>query len=235
MQVNIPWQYDESEHLATDFHDPQQVESYDARQQTDLPKEEELVKELGINVLHTVIEYGPGTGAFSLAAAQQCKHVYAVDISEAMLDYARRRIIAARLTNVTFTQAGFLTYQHEGDPVDFVVTKFAFHHLPDFWKCVALRNINQQLKMDGLFILEDVVFSFPPNQYDHHIQHWIDTLSSSGQSFSREDFEGHIREEHSTFAWILDGMLRQAGFRIEQVHYWSPMYAHYRCRKVQSI
>lgn len=232
MALYPAWQYDEFKNLATDFHDPQQVETYDARQQTNLQKEESFVQELGIGANHTVIEYGPGTGAFTLAAAKKGKQVYAVDISKAMLEYAERQTVAAGLTNVTFTQAGFLTYQHEGEPVDFIVTKFAFHHLPDFWKSVALQRINQQLKIEGLFILEDVVFSFPPDQYAEHIQRWIDTLSGSGQSFSREDFEGHIRDEHSTFAWILDGLLRQAGFRIERVHYWSPVYAHYQCRKI---
>jgi putative AdoMet-dependent methyltransferase len=179
-----------------------------------------------------VIEFGPGTGAFTLAAAQQCQHVYAVDISQAMLDYARRQADAAGLTNITYTQAGFLTYTHTDAPVDFVVTKYAFHHLPDFWKGVALQKINSLLLPGGLFVLEDVVFSFPPDQYEEHLQQWIDTLSGSGQSFSRADFEGHVRDEHSTFAWVLEGLLREAGFRIEHVHSWSPVYAHYRCRKV---
>lgn len=233
--MNPPWQYDEFKHLATDFHDPQQVSSYDARQQTNLQKEINFVQELRMTPQHTVIEYGPGTGAFSIAAARQCQHVYAVDISQAMLEYAQKQAVAAGITNISFLQAGFLTYQHQHEPVDFIVTKFAFHHLPDFWKCISLQKINQQLKMGGYFILEDVIFSFPPYQYEEHIQGWIDTMSSSGQSFSREDFEGHIRDEHSTYAWIIDGMLRQAGFRIERVHYWSPVYAHYRCQKIQSV
>jgi ubiquinone/menaquinone biosynthesis C-methylase UbiE len=232
MKANPPWQYDEFKHLATDFHDPQQVATYDARQRTNLQNEEKFVQELGIEAAHTVLEYGPGTGAFTLAAAKKCKHVYAVDISKAMLAYAHRQIVAAGLANVTFSQAGFLTYVHAGEPVDFIVTKYAFHHLPDFWKAVALQKMNKLLKRDGLLVIEDVVFSFPPDQYAEHVQNWIDTMGNSGQSFSREDFEGHIRDEHSTFAWMLEGLLRDAGFRIERVHYWSPIYAHYRCRKI---
>ena len=233
MNASHAWQYEEFKHLATDFHDPQQVERYDARQQTNLQNEERFAQELKIDASHTVIEYGPGTGAFTLAAAKRCKQVYAIDISKAMLDYAHRQTVAAGLSNVEFVQAGFLTYLHQGEPVDFVVTKFAFHHLPDFWKAVALQKMNGVLKADGILVLEDVVFSFPPDQYKEQIQNWIDTQSRSGQSFSKEDFEGHIRDEHSTFAWILEGMLRDAGFRIEQVHYWSPLYAHYRCRKIK--
>ena len=34
MKAYLQWQYDEFKHLATDFHDPQQVETYDARQHT---------------------------------------------------------------------------------------------------------------------------------------------------------------------------------------------------------
>jgi ubiquinone/menaquinone biosynthesis C-methylase UbiE len=233
MQTYPQWQYNEFKHLATDFHDPQQVKTYDARQHTNIENEKRLVKELGMGTSHTVIEYGSGTGGFTLAAAKTCKQVYSVDISEAMLDYARSHTAAVGLTNIEFIQAGFLTYTHRGEPVDYIVTKFAFHHLPDFWKSIALQKMNKFLKPDGLLVLEDVVFSFAPQQYEEHLQNWIDTQSSNGQSFSKEDFEGHIRDEHSTFAWVLEGLLREAGFGIEQVHYWSPIYAHYRCRKIR--
>jgi hypothetical protein len=42
----------------------------------------------------------------------------------------------------------------------------------------------------------------------------------------------HIREEHSTFGWIIEGMLRQAGFAIEEADYFAPEYAQYFCRKI---
>ncbi|NJM70023.1 MAG: hypothetical protein HC862_07205 [Scytonema sp. RU_4_4] len=45
------------------------------------------------------------------------------------------------------------------------------------------------------------------------------------------DFEMHVREEHSTFAWIIEGMLTCSGFEIEQVNYVTPEMAEYICTK----
>jgi hypothetical protein len=42
----------------------------------------------------------------------------------------------------------------------------------------------------------------------------------------------HVREEHSTFAWIIEGMLKQAGFRIVEMNHVSPVLAEYLCEKV---
>ena len=33
------------------------------------------------------------------------------------------------------------------------------------------------------------------------------------------ELEAHVREEHSTFAWILEGMLQRAGFRVDDADY----------------
>lgn len=48
-----------------------------------------------------------------------------------------------------FLPGGFLTYQHQGPPLDAVVTQIALHHLPDFWKQIALLRIFDMLKEGG--------------------------------------------------------------------------------------
>jgi putative AdoMet-dependent methyltransferase len=160
------WQYNELQRLAVDFHDPRRVEVYDSQQGTDLEHERQLVRSLGISDQDTVIEYGAGTGAFLLAAAPVCAHIHAIDVSQAMITHSSRRTKEAGLTNITFHHKGFLTYQHQDQPVRFVVSKFALHHLPDFWKVAALSKINACLRMGGFFLLEDVVFSFDPESYE---------------------------------------------------------------------
>ncbi len=205
MSHSPPWLFDEFKHIGVDFADPQQVQTYDDRQGTQLAGERQLVARLNIGEGDHVIEFGPGTGAFTLAAAEAGAHVIGVDISQAMLDYGQSKAAAMGLTNSSFVQSGFLSYQHEGNPVDFVVTKFAFHHLSDFWKAVALHRINQLLKMGGTFYLCDVVFSFKTEEYEHHLNQWIDEVAGDGgNGFSRRDFEMHIRDEYSPFAWILE-------------------------------
>ncbi len=47
--------------------------------------------------------------------------------------------------------------------------------------------------------------------------------------FSREDCEAHVREEYSTYTWVLEGFLERAGFQIVEKSYPGPEYAEYIC------
>ena len=42
----------------------------------------------------------------------------------------------------------------------------------------------------------------------------------------------HVREEHSTFGWIIEGMLARAGFRIRRTDCGGPAYGDYTCVKI---
>jgi putative AdoMet-dependent methyltransferase len=95
---------------------------------------------------------------------------------------------------------------------------------------VTFSRIASMLKPGGWFYLQDVVFSFPPTEHEAEIQAWIDRVAKpEGQGWTRQDYEMHVREEHSTFAWIIEGMLEQSGFRILEVNYLSAVLAEYLC------
>ena len=182
---------------------------------------------------HRLIDLGTGTGSFALQAARRCAQVHAVDVSRAMLDYARGKASAAGLKNIEFHRGGFLTYEHRADPADTIVTRFALHHLPDFWKMAGLLRMRDMLKSGGTLYLRDVVFSFEPSKYRSEVAAWIDRAAApSGRGFTVADFESHVREEYSTYGWIIEGMLARVGFRIESAVYDDPTYAEYICSKI---
>ena len=54
----------------------------------------------------------------------------------------------------------FLTYDHAGPPADVVDSRHALHHLPDFWKAMALSRIAGMLRSGGVLRLWDVVYAF---------------------------------------------------------------------------
>lgn len=58
-----------------------------------------------------------------------------------MLERLGHKADEAGVDNVEIAAAGFLTYDHRGDPADIVYSRYALHHLPDFWKVVALRRV----------------------------------------------------------------------------------------------
>ena len=228
------WFYNEWQQIGVDFEDTAQVEAFDRNQKSSSPEaERSLIQRLGISKGHTVIDLGAGTGTFAIQAAIAGAYVYAVDVSPVMLDYARQKACNANAFNIEFYHNGFLTYEHNAEPADFIVTKSALHHLPDFWKMVALLRIASMLKNEGILYLRDVIFSFNPAVYQSHIEDWIERVAKPpGEGFTKLDFEMHVREKHSTFAWIVEGMLQRAGFKIVEADYLTPESAQYVCKKV---
>lgn len=231
---NFPnWYLDESKMVGVDFGDTAQVEVYDRNQTSSTPeKEQSLVTRLGITSDHTVVDLGAGTGTFAIQAALAGASVHAVDISHAMLMYAQYKAQSIGATDIHFHQAGFLTYEHQDDLVDFVITKNALHILPDFWKMIAFLRMAALLKPGGILYLRDVIFSFPPADYETSITEWIKQVAKSeGEGWTVRDFELHVQEEHSTFTWIIEEMLAQAGFEVTEMQYLSSTYAEYVCIK----
>ena len=231
MDQRPPWFFDEMKQVGVDFEDEKQVAAYDRNQGSSREKDRELLAQLGLGQSHTLIEFGCGTGVLARTAAEICKKVHAVDVSAGMLEYLRGEAEKEGLTNLECHHAGFLTYSHNDNPVDFVVTKYALHHLPDFWKCIALRRMKEMMKPGAMFYLRDVVFSFDASEYTNGIQSWINRVAKpKDDGFSRDEFEMHVREEYSTFAWILEGMLERTGFTIEDSSKTGGAYAYYICR-----
>ena len=60
------------------------------------------------------MEFGCGTGQFTLEAAAVCDAVVAVDVSPVMLRGLTAKLSERGVTNVDVEQAGFLTYEHDG-------------------------------------------------------------------------------------------------------------------------
>jgi ubiquinone/menaquinone biosynthesis C-methylase UbiE len=234
---NYPsWQYDEMKQIGKDYDNPAEVEAYDARHGKfrNVEKENEAILEaLCVKPEDVLIEIGTGTGAFALKAARQCSKVYAVDISSAMLAFAKRKAEQAGITNIVFCRGGFLTYSHAAPPADAVVTCTALHHLPDFWKGMALLRLNRMLKPGGQLYLSDVIFE--QQNAAGNIERLIAQVEKAGGRDIREDVEFHVRNEFSTYDWIMDGLLERAGFEITNKVIQDGVIGRYLCRTSQAF
>lgn len=234
----MSWKYDEKKHCGVDYGSAEEVAVYDTRHQQfrDYAKEVDgFLSELSSDDTRnmTLIDLGCGTGAFSINAAHCFKRIYSVDISKMMLQVAQDKAIKQRIDNITFINAGFLSYHHVPEPADLLLSRFAFHHLPDFWKQEALLNMNRMLKIDGLFFLYDVIFNFEAYESDDAIGGWIQSYASRVQPEFLKEFEIHIREEYSTYSWIMDGLMERAGFFVEKKGTDDNIHMMYRCRKTE--
>lgn len=228
------WQYDERKPCGVNYNNTWHAWSYDRshRKFRDYEAEgEEIIAALGSNKNHVVMDMGCGTGAFAIHAAKFFKKVFAIDISNAMLKRARRKARKAGLCNIEFRNAGFLTYEHGAEPVDALVSVAALHHLPDFWKMIALRRLAGVVKAGGKVYIRDVVFSFDPDRYKYSIRAFIQKMVNHIAPGMKWELETHFRQEYSTFGWIMEGMLEKAGLQIESADYKDKYFAAYLCTK----
>ncbi len=139
------WKLDETVHAGQEHLDPAFVAGFDRKQGYPDPASDiALLDERGV----------------------------AVDVSPAMIDYLRSRAESAGVA-LELAHAGFVSYEHQGEPVDAVYTRHALHQLPDFWKVVALHRIARILRPGGVLRLRDLVYDFPSAATEQVMDRWV--------------------------------------------------------------
>jgi SAM-dependent methyltransferase len=221
------WLLDEEAHAGGEHLRSEYVAGYDRKAGFDVDPDIELLRRHGLGPDAVLVDIGAGTGVLAAAAAPLCRRAVAVDPSPAMLAVARGR------GGFECVRAGFLTYQHAGDAPLLVYSRNALHHLPDFWKAVALRRISSMLVPGGVFVLRDIVYSFEPDEADGVFEAWFAAAPAQPEDgWTRAELEAHVAGEHSTFSWLLEPMLEHAGFALDDVwHSETRTYARYVCTK----
>ena len=215
--------FDERAHAGPEHLEPAYVAGYDAKTRLDLDDALELLRLHGLGRETTLVDLGCGTGLLAAAAASEARRVVGVDPSPAMLERARSRSAA-----VEWVEAGFLTYEHAGEPPQLVHSRHALHHLPDFWKGVALARIHDLLAPGGVLVLRDLVYDFGPAESGARIDAWLEAATpTAAEGWTRNELEAHVRREHSTFTWLLEPLLERAGFEIRARDVRRGVYATY--------
>ena len=225
------WVVDELAHAGRENLDAAHVARYDGKMDGEAAAELAALRAAGLSEDATVVDIGAGTGQFTLAAAEAVRKVVAVDVSPAMLERLRAKLRDRGVGNVECVAGGFLTYEHGGEPADLVYSRLALHHLPDFWKARALVRVAEMLRPGGILRLSDVVYGFDPAEAVDWLEDWMSKMASESVEggWTRAELEEHVRDEHSTFTWLLEPMIERAGFEIEQADYSEDrILAHYR-------
>tara|TARA_R110002111_G_scaffold1841_3_gene12477 strand:+ start:577 stop:1347 length:771 start_codon:yes stop_codon:yes gene_type:complete len=226
------WRYNEFQQTGKDYASQDEVDVYDPTHDDfrDLAKElKETVNWLNPKPNSKILDIGCGTGNFSIQLSTLCEKVYAIDVSETMLKFAQSKAIAANATNISFSHTGYLNFDLPKDHLDGVISSLSLHHLPDFWKSVALNRIFRVLKPGGRFYLYDVVI--PDQQSKDTIDAFIDRQERRGGAFMKEDTIIHFKEEFSTFDWVMKKLLLDAGFLIEKEILSDGVFKNYFCQK----
>jgi 2-polyprenyl-3-methyl-5-hydroxy-6-metoxy-1,4-benzoquinol methylase len=184
---------------------------------------------LGVQPGWRIADIGCGQGTLACEAAKMGAQVDAIDIAPAMLALAEIQARDSRVSLKT-QSAGLLSFSSEPDTFDLIVSEFTLHHLPDFWKAVALSRMFRALKPGGRLFLRDIVFVGVPDGAERDIAQWAD-FNIKNHDFPREDVATHMRDEHSTFGWVIERMLTDVGFTLISADYHAPLHGTYLCRK----
>jgi ubiquinone/menaquinone biosynthesis C-methylase UbiE len=224
---------DELAHAGPEHLDPAFVAGYDRKQGFPDPAEDvDAFAAYGLGAGSALVDLGAGAGQFALAAARRFGHVTAVDVSPAMLAVLRERAAAGGLANLYCVQAGFLSYQHHGRQADGVYTRNALHQLPDFFKALALDRIARILRPGGVLRLRDLIYDFRPADAGEIFRRWFaGAAGDPAAGYTGADYAEHIRTEFSTFRWLLEPMLAEAGFEVVTVDFERRLYGAYTCVK----
>lgn len=232
---SIPrWYYNENSHSGVNYSNQEIVKDYDNQHAKfrDFETEANKISQaLNIGKNDTIVDLGCGSGELSIQLSSRCKKIYAVDISTNMIDLCNKKISEKKLENITPICSGLLSYQHDSEPADIVISNVVLHHLPDFWKMIALKKINDLLKPGGKFFLFDIVYSFPVENHKENITNWLNGMKEKAGEKMMEESIIHVRDEFSTWDWIIEKMLELSGFKIVHIAGEMPNTKAYICIK----
>jgi 2-polyprenyl-3-methyl-5-hydroxy-6-metoxy-1,4-benzoquinol methylase len=219
------WYYNERGRIGLE---PAVASIYDRHDDSDL-RARAALKMLGVQRGWRVADIGCGNGVLATEAALMGAEVDAIDISPAMLAlaeiYARDRKALVRTQS-----AGLLSFAYQPSSYDLIVSEFTLHHLPDFWKAVAMARIFAALKPGAGFYLRDIVFVSMPDGSERSVEQWAD-FNTKNHDFARDSVVSHMRDEYSTFGWVMERMLTEVGFTLVSADYHAPLHGTYLLQK----
>jgi len=224
------WWLDELQHAGPEHLDPEYVSGYDTKAGTDPNEDLDTLQRFGMNAMSTVVDVGAGTGTFVFAVAPLVARVVAIDVSPAMTAHLRAGASARGLTNIEVVDGGFLSYEHTGSPADIVYSRNALHHLPDFWKAIALTRLRSWMAPGGVLQLLDLVFDFDPDEAEPRLAEWMSgAVADQRVGWTADELAEHVRCEYSTYSWLFEPMLERCGFEIVERSYVRRAYGTFTC------
>lgn len=164
----------------------------------------ELVGHAKLRGDERVLDVGCGAGHTAFAFAPHVAAVEGLDLTEAMLDQARRLAGERELANVSFRLGDVEALPHADRSFDIVTSRQCAHHFPHLER--ALAEIARVLVPGGTFLVVDSVAPEKPSQ-DRFINE-LEVLRDPS----------HVRD-HTCSQWRQ--MLYAAGFESELLDTWS--------------
>lgn len=151
----------------------------------------------GIGRNAEVLDIGIGTGNLADRIQRRGCRVTGIDQSREMLN-----IVKGKLPHIKVRLGEFLKIPFENGTFDVIVSTYAFHHLTDDEKSVAIEEMLRVLKRDGKIVIGDMMFE---NQASRR-----DILSSASEVQRIE-----IEDEYYSDIQMLDAEFKKHGKKLK--------------------
>ncbi|WP_082234852.1 class I SAM-dependent DNA methyltransferase [Halobacillus massiliensis] len=159
---------------------------------------EQMLQELADIAISPVLEFGVGTANLTKKMTDQNKVVIGIEPSDEM-----RKIALVKCPEAAIYRGDFINFPSLQTPVRSVVSSFAFHHLNDQEKRLALKQYYDKLEADGEVIFIDTLF-----KDEAYKQQLIQEAEDQGHLNLAQD----LREEYYPFLEDLEQMFLQLGY-----------------------
>lgn len=113
-----------------------------------------ILKEVAAKSSGNVYEFGVGTGNLTEKLLEQGKFVFGFEPSDGM-----RKIAEQKLPNINLVKGDFLNFPLPSEAPETIVSTYAFHHLTDEEKELAIENYSRILLENGKIIFADTLFT----------------------------------------------------------------------------
>ncbi|WP_350019627.1 class I SAM-dependent methyltransferase [Priestia flexa] len=175
------------------------VEGHDQEYQEVFRNYEEILQAVANRSSGNVIEFGVGTGNLTKKLLENNLTVTGIEPSNSM-----RKLAAGKLGELaTLSDGDFLAFPAPKEQVDTIVSTYAFHHLTDKEKELAIRNYSNLLQTDGKIVFADTMF-----ETNEAFQETIEYAKQHKFFNLAED----LQREYYTTIPVLKNLFEQNGF-----------------------
>ncbi len=147
-----------------------------------------------------VLEFGVGTGNLTSILLNVGLDVTGVEPSKAMREKA-----SERLPDITFHDGDFMAFPTPTKPVQTIVSTYAFHHLTDEEKEIAIHKYSQLLGQNDKIVFADTAFKDENARIEMH-----EKVKAKGYFNLLQD----LQTEYYTTIPVLKELFQKHGFRV---------------------
>ncbi|OEF99195.1 SAM-dependent methyltransferase [Vulcanibacillus modesticaldus] len=166
---------------------------------------ESILDEVANRSFGTVMEFGVGTGNLTKKILDKGLDVIAIEPSEAMRQKALEKI-----PNLSIYNGDFLNFPTVKSTINTIVSTYAFHHLTDDEKNLAIKKYSQILKTGDKIVFADTMFE---NEWERQ------KIMDEAKELGYLDLLNDLKTEYYTYIPIIREIFEKNGFEIEFIQF----------------